>query len=367
MIQLIIQSQTLDVAILHLFNYFSFFFVLYLSIQVGKKIKEDNLLSTTTGFTIYLICYGVFIYTVGLPFIYSVRFEGNEFLFYHFLIMSIYFAGIIIFIILTELDLYLHSKIESKKPFPFLLSLIALIDFLVYIVLGMVGIYDVYVTVIIIVIPYVIASQEILKNFSNLEIVKKQQFNWFYSGLAIAGLSNSLIGFYFMYGNIILIIKSILIIVGAILMVQSWESMPPLTELNWMQKMEQLLVIYRDTSSLLYKFNFKTDGEKSEEGVDSDLAGSAIGGIDMLLGEILADSGHIQEIEHANKKINFVHGEYTISILISTGSSKEFRYRLEMFHLNFEKEYKELLEHFQGEITKFKDLENLIRKHFVVS
>ncbi|TFG01082.1 MAG: hypothetical protein EU541_00390 [Promethearchaeota archaeon] len=354
-------------AMLHLFNYFSFFFVLYLSIQVGKKIREDNLISTTTGFTFYLICYGIFIYTVGLPFIYSVKFRGNEFLFYHFIIMTVYFIGIIIFILLSELDLYYHSKIESKKPFPFLLSIIAIIDFLIYILLGIFGIYDVYITVVIIVIPYVIASQEILKNFSNLEIVKKQQFNWFYSGLAIAGLSNSLIGFYFMYGNIILIIKSILIIIGAILMVRSWESMPPLTELNWLQKMVQLLVIYRDTSSLIFKYNFKSDEETSKEQVDSDLAGSAIGGIDMLLGEILVDSGHIQEIDHANKKINFVHGEYTISILISTGSSKEFRYRLEMFHANLEKEYKEELEHFQGEITTFKDLETLIREYFLIS
>ncbi len=367
MIQSILQSSTIDIAVLHLFNYFSFFFVLYLSIQVGKKIKEGNLISTTTGFTIYLVCYGIFIYTVGLPFIYSITFEKTEFLFYHFLIMSIYFAGIITFIIFTELDLFLHSKVESKKPFPFLLSLIAIIAFLVYIILGIFGFYDVYVTIVIIVIPYIIASQEILKNFSNLRIVKNTQFNLFYWGLAIAGLSNSLIGFYFMVGPPILVIKSILVIGGAILMVYAWESMPPLTELNWMQKMEQLLVIHRGTSSLLYKYEFQAEEEDSAEKVDSDLAGSAIGGIDMLLSEILADSGHIKEIDHANKKIYFVHGEYSISILIATGTSREFKYRLEMFQYSFEREFKDTLEAFQGDITPFKDLEKLIREHFLVS
>jgi len=278
--------------------------------------------------------------------------------------MSLYYLGILIFIFLTELDNKLHGEITTKKPFSYLLTVIAIIGFTIFFILGILGIYDWFFTIFVILIPYVIVSREIMKNFENLKIVKSSQFNWFYSGLFITGSSNGLIGLYFPLGDIILIIKCGAIIGGTILMVYAWKSLPDLSELNWMQKMQQLLIIHSETSSLLYKYYFKTS-EKGEEGVDSDLAESAIGGIDMLLGEILADSGHIKEIDHGNKRIYFVHGKFTISILISTGASTEFQYRLEMFHLTFEKRFNEELSDFSGDISSFKNVEQIIREYFI--
>jgi hypothetical protein len=132
-----------------------------------------------------------------------------------------------------------------------------------------------------------------------------------------------------------------------------------------MQKMEQLYLIHNETSTLLYQYPFRTEAEGAEGEVDGDLAGSAIGGIDMLLSEILADSGHIKTIDHGNKKIYFVHGTYTTSILISNNPSKEFQYRLEMFHLTFENNYSEELDQFSGALAPFKDLDDLVREFFL--
>jgi hypothetical protein len=168
-----------------------------------------------------------------------------------------------------------------------------------------------------------------------------------------------------MFGSWILLLKYILIMLGSSLMVYAWKSLPNLSELDWMRKMEKLYIIHKDTSTLLFQYQFRTEKSDDLEDVDSDLAGSAIGGIDMLLSEILANSGHIKEIEHGDKKINFVHGDFAISILIGNGSSNEFKYRLEVFHLTLEKLYSSELANFNGALAPFTDLESLVRKYFL--
>ncbi|MFX0101721.1 MAG: hypothetical protein ACFFCS_19305 [Candidatus Hodarchaeota archaeon] len=113
------------------------------------------------------------------------------------------------------------------------------------------------------------------------------------------------------------------------------------------------------TSSTIYQYDFK------QRKVEGDLTGSAIGGVDMLLSEILASKGHIKEIDHGEKKITFNHGETTACMLITSGSSEEFKYRLEMFHLSFEKQFYEYLTKFSGNVTPYAKSEDLIREFFL--
>jgi hypothetical protein len=204
-----------------------------------------------------------------------------------------------------------------------------------------------------------------MKKFKNLLIVKrKKPDRWFYSGLAISGFSNGLASFYFLFGEGIMILRYIAVIGGVLLMVHGWHLLPPLHELDWMLKMNQLLIIEKNTSSLLFKYNFTPVSENDKNDIDSELASSAMSGIDSLLSEILASKGHIKEIEHSGKMVLFLHGEYSIAILIADAPSDEFKYRLEMFHLNFENEFKDELKSFSGEITPFQATESLIQKYF---
>jgi hypothetical protein len=366
MIAVILQGL-IETSVLHLFHYFSVFILGFLTLQIAKKASEGTLFSTTTtGFTAYMICFSIYIYFVELPLIYDIPMGETQFYYFHFIFMAIYFIGIIVFVFFTELDTHLRGTVASKKPFPFLLTLITLAGTIVYLILGILAVYDLFITLSIILVPYIIATQEIMKNFENLEIVKREQLSrWFYFGLALSGMSNGLIGLYFAIGSTALYMKYVAIIIGSFLMVYAWKSLPNLSELNWMQKMEQLYLIHNESSTLLYQYQFKTDAVSTEEEVDGDLAGSAIGGIDMLLSEILADSGHIKAIDHGDKKIYFVHGTYATSILIANSPSKEFQYRLEMFHLTFEKNYSEELDEFSGALAPFKDLDDLVRESFL--
>jgi hypothetical protein len=141
------------------------------------------------------------------------------------------------------------------------------------------------------------------------------------------------------------------------MMNRGWSRFPILSELEWMMKMERLMVIEPRSSLMLYQYKFKTLVTQ----VNDDLAGTVIGGVNMILKEILTTKGHIKEIDYENKRIS-----HSLSILITTVPSNEFKYRLEMFHLSFERMFKKELEsEFFEEITKFKKASNLVKQYFL--
>ncbi|TFF98955.1 MAG: hypothetical protein EU541_06170 [Promethearchaeota archaeon] len=345
-------------------HYFSLFIVFYLAYQIGKKIPEDNILSISTGFTLYLIVFGLYVNITGLPALYSEKQEFLMQLVYPFLI--IYLGGMIVYIFLSEFEQIQYSLQDDKsKIFSYRLTIIASIGYIIFISLAFFGYYDPIFSFFIVLIPFIIATNAIMKKFKGLVIVKRKKPNrWFYAGLSISGFSNALTGFYFMFGESIMIIRYVAVIVGSLLMVYGWRLLPPLSELDWMMKMNQLLIIDNNSSSLLFKYNFTQISEQNEKDIDSDLASSAMSGIDSLLSEILASEGHIKEIEHSGKIVLFLHGTYSDCVLIADAHSDEFKYRLEMFHLNFENKFKTELATFSGEITPFRETESLIREYF---
>ena len=131
-------------------------------------------------------------------------------------------------------------------------------------------------------------------------------------------------------------------------------------------KMERLFVIDSVSSGVLYEYNFRSElHTDKEQQVEGDLAGSAMGGVDLLLSEILSTKGQIKEIDHGDKKVFFTHGIKTKSILVTAGHAEEFRYRLEMFHLSFENQFSDVLLDWKGNITPFSKADDLIRNYFI--
>lgn len=350
--------------ILVVLHYSSLSIVLYLAYQIGKKIREDHLLSITTGFTLYLITFAIYVYIAGLPALYI---EQQDFLLdLIFPSLIIYLGGMVVYIFLSEFEQKQYDLTETKDTLKsYTLTIIALGGYIIFVFLGIIGLYDPFISFLFVLIPFIIATNAIMKKFKDLEIVKRKKPNrWFYSGLAISGFSNALASFYFIFGEGMMIIRYIAIIGGTLLMVNGWRLLPPLSELDWMLKMNQILIVDDKSSSLLFKYNFTHAREQNETDIDSDLASSAMSGIDSLLSEILASKGHIEEIEHSGKIVIFLHGTHSICILIADAPSNEFRYRLEMFHLNFENTFKDELKDFSGEVTPFQEADSLIQKYF---
>ncbi|TFF87613.1 MAG: hypothetical protein EU549_04415 [Promethearchaeota archaeon] len=344
-------------------HYFSVILIFYLAYQIGRKIREDNLLSMNTGFTIYLITFGFYVAIADLTPLYpemEVLLEPTI-----FPMLIIYLGGMITYIVLTEYEENkFNTSEEDNEEFGYPLTSIGLGGFIIFISLGLIGLYDPFISLLIVLIPFIIATNSILKKFKNLEIVKRRKpGRWFYVGLSFSGFSNMLVSFYFLIGEVIFIIRYFAVISGILLMVHGWRLLPSLSELDWMLKMKELLIIHNETSALLFKYKF-TQASQEAEDIDSELAGSAMSGIDSILSEILASKGHIEEIEHSGNIVIFLHGIHSVCILIADGPSDEFRYRLEMFHLSFENQYKAQLSNFTGEITPFLATQALIQEYF---
>ncbi|TXT67663.1 MAG: membrane protein of unknown function [Promethearchaeota archaeon] len=344
-------------------NFFSLFIILYLVYIVAKKIERDKILSNTAGFALYLVTFGIFVFYTGLTFMYP---EIEPILIdWISVILILYYGGMVLYIFLNEYEQKkFSSKEKENRKFSYVMTLISLGGYSIFVILSLFGIYDPLISFIIIIIPFIIATNGIMNKFRVLEIVKRKNPNiWFYTGLALSGFSNFLFSFALYFGPWMLYLRYICVILGSFLMVYGWQLLPNLSELDWMLKMEELFVIHNKTSSLLFKYNFQKETKKNEGKIDSDLASSAIGGINALLSEILKSKGHINEIDYSGKTISFSHGMHSICILIADGPAEEFRYRLEMFHLNFENEYKEELDIFSGEITPFEKSEPLVREY----
>ena len=187
----------------------------------------------------------------------------------------------------------------------------------------------------------------------------------------MAGVSNFLNApiIYQLIGYFVPIFSDIFVVTGGIIASIGWNRLPSLSELEWMEKMERLLIIHTTTSLLLFEYNFKGIDAQQDNFGDWTHSGSAIGGIDKLLGEILVtekeSKGHIKEIEHENKWIFFNQGIATTAVLIASGKSEEFKFRLELFHLFFEKKFGgEELRNWDGELNKFEEGNNLIQQYF---
>lgn len=275
--------------------------------------------------------------------------------------------GIFLFVFMNELDSYLHSPIQKKKRFPFTLSIFSGGGIITIIFLNIFGLSIVIIDAIVIVVPLAISSGKFMTKFMKLEVVKQTNpIAWFLFGFALSGFSTYLLMFTSILGNFAFVLKYLCILIGALLMTRVWNRLPSLSELNWMLKMERLFVIDSASSGVLYQYNFQSEVHKDKvEQVEGDLAASAMGGVDMLLGEMLSTKGHIKEMDHGDKKVFFTHGNTTTSILVTAGHAEEFRYRLEMFHLSFENQFSGALLDWKGDITPFSKADDLVRKNFV--
>ena len=310
--------------IILLLRFFAVIIIFFMAFQVMKKIRDTSILSTTTGFAIFLITQALFHYFIALPYLYSEELLHSM---YYIIINALFLCGMYFFIFFTELEDYLHGSIRNNEKNPFLLSIFtgigaSVLGFLVF--FQIITIISVYIFV---VVPVIIITKIFLNKYRSFEIIKRSKIiELFYFGLSLVGFSNFLMVdiflYYFGIWNI-LFINSLLIIVGGLLMTWTWSKLPSLSELDWMVKLERLLVIHLKSSRLMYQYEFQL----SEINIEGDLISGAFGGLNVILREILSSNGYFKELSHGNKNIIFSHGVATACILSTSGYSSEFRYR----------------------------------------
>jgi hypothetical protein len=106
--------------------------------------------------------------------------------------------------------------------------------------------------------------------------------------------------------------------------------------------MDQLFVVHRSGSIVLFSHHFDADGTADQQ--SDDVHGAAIDAMDKLLGEILSNDGHIRQIVYGDKVLSFTYGQHCSFILISEMHMGDGLPRLARFAAAFEREFSTKLE-----------------------
>jgi hypothetical protein len=152
-------------------------------------------------------------------------------------------------------------------------------------------------------------------------------------------------------------------------MMNSLETMPVAYSLEetaspaWLDSMEQLFVVYRSGSIVMFSHRF--DGKVASSQQDDDLHGAAIDAMDMLLGEILSNNGHIRQIVHEDKVLSFSYGRHCSFILISKMHANDVMPHLARFATAFELQFASKLgNHFNIDMDEYQDARALVDANF---
>ncbi|MFX0101722.1 MAG: hypothetical protein ACFFCS_19310 [Candidatus Hodarchaeota archaeon] len=216
--------------------------LLYAAFEFIKKESIVKRISATLGFTIVLISLAIYHFLRNIARFY-ISILSDEMVTSLMLTGTLAFiAGMVIQVLFTEIDKNRHQVVESSKnKFPFPLSVAEIIGFSILIVILLLGLYDMMmILVVYIIFPFIFATDQFIKKFESLEIVKRAKpFPWFFAGISFAGFSNflnvPLVSA--VLGDYLWLIMTICILLGGLMMARGWKKVPSLTEFDWMIQM----------------------------------------------------------------------------------------------------------------------------------
>lgn len=336
-------------------TYLITFILLIIGWGFYKKSARKN--TSTFGLAVYLLTFAGYSFLVNSAYLYS---EYLEDLILDFSGTALWIAGILILVFSVESDI---SLIEHNRHIVTAASAVFTVVTLGASTIGL----PTYVSFIGLSISIVYVMVNFIDRVMELETAR-QTFPqlWFGIGIALSGFANFIIAFMYSYEGFL--IKNFLVLFGAMCLSYSWRAIPNTEDLDWLLTLDRLLVISKESSLSLLDFKFrKLDGvDNDTESPDKDgmLVAGAISGIDTLIGEILADSGGLDEIEYGSRTVLFDRRKNFTTMLVAERSIRELRYRIESFSLLFENRYGDIVQEYQGNVSDFADADDVVREIF---
>ena len=337
--------------------YISIFILIFSGINIFKRKKKANFFSASTGFALFSIFLGIYLI------FYTIDFFYIQFIISYFSILAniiFLISASYILIVFLEIDQYLSSK-DLKTNLHFPLTIVSSIGLIIIIPMVFLNIYDIFISHIFIGILEIIAINYYFSNYKGLEITERKKPTLKF----ILGIFLTKISILLHYFQAFLMISYVFVycsfnIIGILFMLNAWNDLPVLEDLNWFIKMEQLFVVDQKSSIVLFDYKFKKRDNES----NSDLAGPMFRGITTLLQEVLSSKNKVQTIDHGDKKIHFSYSNLITTVLIVEGESKEFQSHLNAFCLLFEDLFREIIKNFEGNISIFDSAIELIPHAF---
>ncbi len=336
----------------------------YLAFIIGRRVKEAGFLSATMGFALYLGGTGMFEWgLLGMIFYGPADFDTTLFFQLTNVIFLLTMAAFPFFAESDQARFQKTTGIAGRKKFPYTWTVIAMGGIVLFFMLFSIDPNLSNFAFIYLVFPLLATSGDFLNRFNALKFLKeKKPALWFIIGMTIAGFSNFITSVE-ADPLALIIIQAIMAVAGSLCMVRGWNAVPALSELQWYLKLNRLMAISRESSIVLFSYDFQVV-PKERADTEEVLASGALSGIQTLLGEILQSKQGINEIDHGDKTIYFQHGEVCTFVLFTQGKAIEFNERLIEFKRAFEKTYGQAAKDFKGYVETFSPATALVKNIF---
>lgn len=156
-------------------------------------------------------------------------------------------------------------------------------------------------------------------------------------------------------------IGMIFIIISILMVSYGFSAFETFTDLNWKEKLRELYVI-SGSGICMYAYSF----EKNQPLADADLLAGGFSGIQLLLSEMVKTTESLQLIDYQNVKIMVEQTADIIFVLIITEESSFLPYKLKLFSEEFHTFFKDILQHWIGELNAFQPSKTLIQRIFEI-
>ena len=152
-----------------------------------------------------------------------------------------------------------------------------------------------------------------------------------------------------------------LFIMAAVLLEQ-----PVFYELNWQDKLVQLIVVQKDIGVHIFHTKFQDIKFKEEEQreIQESLIAGGMSGISMMLKEISHSSEELKRIDHGDQKILLEHGEHIFIALNVLEELRIFWEKLRKLRNIIEDIWGVYLKDFDGSLDYYRPLEDIVKNEF---
>lgn len=152
-----------------------------------------------------------------------------------------------------------------------------------------------------------------------------------------------------------------LIIAGMVFISILFIGVPSLAEFEWWTKIKYLNIMSQSGLSIAH-FNFNQD--KDAQSIDDLLMAGGLTSLSQVISSMVESEKKLDSVDHGELKLLFQYGKYLISVLVVSAPLVILRSKLRKVTETLEMLYQEELARWDGDLTRFPLLEQIVNVHF---
>ncbi len=152
-----------------------------------------------------------------------------------------------------------------------------------------------------------------------------------------------------------------LIILGMVFISILFIGVPSLSEFEWWTKIKYLAIMHQSGLSIAH-FNYNQD--KDAQSIDDLLMAGGLTSLSQVISSMVQSEKKLDSVDHGDLKLLFQYGKYLINVLVVSAPLVILRSKLRKVTDTLEMLYKEEFAHWDGDLTRFTLLEQVVNVHF---